>query len=224
MMGVYACGHGRPLDVPSCPGRDPNVPRGLPVPGRAGTGHLRRQGQEPAPAPVQLLPGPRRPAPAHPEDGHHRMRGGVDGGVHRGGVPGPGVLLDQGVQPPFQRHVQGRQVLPLPGGDDGGDLPPRAGSPRGPQTGNPLLRPLRPGLVHPRDRRAAAEGLPSAFLLSRRLPPRPGFGASLLVGVHRQVLGPLCGPHQPAGPSGAGRGLLRLHGRSHRPLPAPGRG
>ena len=31
----------------------------------------------------------------------------------------------------------------------GGDPPPRPGGPRGPQTGNPLLRSLRPGLVHP---------------------------------------------------------------------------
>ena len=46
-------------------GGDPDRPGRLPVPRRARPGHLRRQGQVPAPAAVVLLPGHHRPAPAH---------------------------------------------------------------------------------------------------------------------------------------------------------------
>ena len=86
----------------------------------------------------------------------------------------------------------------------GGDLPPGPGGPRCPQTRHPLLRALRPGLVHPRDRRPAAARLPRPLLLRRCLPPRPGIGTPLLTRLHRQVLGAVRGPHQPGGSSGAG--------------------
>ena len=215
--------HGRPVHLPARSRGDPRRTGRLPIPGRSGPRHLRGQGQEPARPPVQLLPGPVRPAPAHPHNGHHRGRRGVDGGVHRGGVPGAGVLLDQGVQPPLQRHVQGRQVLPLPGGHHVRDLPARPGGARGPQGRDPLLRPLRAGLVHTRDPRPAPAGLPGALLRPRGPAARPGLGAPLPAGLHRQVLRPLRGSCQPGGAPRPGRGPVRLYGRAHRPLPAPGR-
>ena len=51
---------------------DPRRARLVPVQGRRGPGHLRRQGREPAPAPVELLPGPAQPAAPHRPDGGHR--------------------------------------------------------------------------------------------------------------------------------------------------------
>ena len=54
----------------------------------------------------------------------------------------------------------------------------------------------------------------SAGRLQAQPPDRPALPARL----HRQVLGAVCRPGQRGGAPRAGRGLLRLHGRQHRPL------
>ena len=63
---------------------DPRRPGLVPVQGRRRPGDLRRQGVEPAPAAVELLPGPARPAPAHRADGGDGRDGRVDPGAQRG--------------------------------------------------------------------------------------------------------------------------------------------
>ena len=134
-----------------------------------GPGHLRRQGEEPAAAAVVVLPGHRQPAPAHRHDGDHRGQRRVDGGQDRGRGAPAGVLLDQGVRPAVQREVPRRQVLPVARGDRRRGVPAGDGRPRRQAQGHPLLRPLRPRLGDPRDRRPAAAGLPDALVQQRRL-------------------------------------------------------
>jgi hypothetical protein len=177
------------------------------------TGHLRRQGQEPAPAAVVLLPGrrplctrarPRWCAPARASSGPSS---------HRGRSAPAGVRVDQGVRPAVQRQVPRRQVLPLPGRDHGGGVPPRPGAAGGQAQGHPLLRPVRPRLGHPRDPRSRPARVSRAHLLVRRLQAGPvRSGRPCLLGLHRQVQRTVCGPGRRRAPPGDRRGLLRLHG------------
>ena len=105
-----------PIRRPTARSRvDPDPAGGLPVPRPARRRGLRRQGEEPARPAVVVLPGHRRPAPAHGHHGHHRGAGRVDRGRDRGRGAPAGVLLDQGVRPAVQRQVPRRQVLPVAG-------------------------------------------------------------------------------------------------------------
>ena len=61
----------------------PRRPRQLPVQGRRRAGHLRRQGQVAAPAPVELLPEPAEHAAPHGPDGGHGRDRRVDPGPQR---------------------------------------------------------------------------------------------------------------------------------------------
>ena len=209
---------GPPARLPARAGVDPHAAGGLPVPRRARSGDLRRQGQEPAGPAVVVLPGPGRPPPAHRRDGGERRQRRVDGRAHRGRGAPAGVLLDQGVRPPLQRQVPRRQVLPLAGGHGRRRVPAGDGGPRGQAQGHQVLRPLQPRLGHPRDRRPAVAGVPDALVQQRRLqavrPDRPAVPA----GLHRQVLGAVRGQHQRRRPPRDRRRLLRLHRRQHRRL------
>ena len=106
---------GRPGNLSPEGRRDPDLARRLQVPRPARPGDLRRQGQEPALAPDQLLPGPGQPARPHPDHGDHRGQRGVDRGRHRGRGAAAGVHLDQAVRAALQRQVPRRQVLPVAG-------------------------------------------------------------------------------------------------------------
>src|SRR3546814_8161836 len=61
---------------------DPGDARFVPVQGRARAGDLRGQGQEPAPAAVELLPEPAQHAPAHRPDGGDGRDGRVRSEEH----------------------------------------------------------------------------------------------------------------------------------------------
>ncbi|CAA9339758.1 MAG: Excinuclease ABC subunit C, partial [uncultured Frankineae bacterium] len=209
---------GRPVVVPSGAGDDPDVGGGLQVPRRDRTGRLRRQGQEPAQPSEQLLRRPVRAPPAHPPDGHHGGGGGVDGRLHRGRGAAARVLLDQGVRPALQREVPRRQELPVAGRHAARGLPPPAGHAGAQEEGRALLRPVRPRLGDPRDPRPAAEGVPGADLLERRLPTGRAGGPAVPARLHRQVLGAVRGQGRPGRAPGDRRRLLRLHGRSVRAL------
>ena len=65
---------GGPASFRPEPGSIPESPGVYRFRDAAGPGHLRRQGQEPAPAAQLLLRRLRGPASAHPDDGHHRGR------------------------------------------------------------------------------------------------------------------------------------------------------
>ena len=180
-----------------------------------GPGDLRRQGEEPAGPAVVVLPGHRRPAPAHGHDGHHRRERRLDRRRDRGRGPPAGVQLDQGVRPALQREVPRRQVLPLAGGHRRRGVPAGDGRARRQAQGHPLLRPLQPRLGDPGDDGPPAAGLPDALLLQRRLqavrPDRPALPARL----HRQVRGALRRQRHRRGAPRDRRRLLRLHGRQH---------
>src|SRR3546814_20218165 len=64
---------------------DPGDARFVPVQGRARAGDLRGQGQEPAPAAVELLPEPAQHAPAHRPDGGDGRNGRVRSAERRVG-------------------------------------------------------------------------------------------------------------------------------------------
>ena len=148
----------------------------------------------------------------------------VDRGRHRGRGAAAGVLLDQGVRPPVQRQVPGRQELPLPGRHDGRGVPAGHGHARRQAQGHQVLRPVQPRLGHPRHGGHAAPGVPGAHLLGGRVqavrPDRPPLPARL----HRQVLRAVRQADQRGGAPPPGRGLLRLHGRADQPVRQPPRG
>ena len=152
---------------------DPRRPRLVPVLRRRGPGPLCGQGQVPAPPAAQLLAGlGQPPAPHGPDGGPGRPRR-VGGGRERGGCADPGALADPGPPAPLQRAAQGRQELPVAGGDPRRRVAPPAGRP-GPQTkGRPLLRPLRPRRGHPQHPRPPGPELPGPHLLRQQVhPPR----------------------------------------------------
>ena len=152
---------------------DPGRPRLVPVQGRPRSGDLRRQGQEPAPAAVELLPEPAQHAPAHGADGGHGRVGGVDPGPQRRRSPHARVQPDQAAPPPLQRPVARRQELPVPRRHRGGRVAPPDGD-AGPQAqGRPVLRALRQRLRHPRDARPAAAHLPAPDLLGQQVQQPP---------------------------------------------------
>ena len=181
--------HPRAAVVPARAGLDPDPARRLPVPRRPRPGDLRRQGQEPAAPAVVVLPGHRRPPPAHRHDGHHGGQRRVDGGQHRGRGAAAGVLLDQGVRPALQREVPRRQVLPVARGHRRRRVPAGDGRARRQAQGHPLLRPLQPRLGDPRDRRRPAAGLPDALVQQRGLQALGADRPALPARLHRQVLG-----------------------------------
>ena len=156
------------------------------------------------------------PAPAHPDDGDHRGRRGVDRRRHRGRGAPAGVLLDQGVRPAVQREVPRRQVLPLARGHPQRGVPPRHGRARRQAQGRALLRSLLPRLGDPRDRRPAAAGLPDALVLQRRVQAVRADRPAVPARLHRQVLGALRRPGLRRGAPRDRRRLLRLHGRPDR--------
>ncbi len=199
----------------------PGLPGRLPVPRSAAHGHLRRQGEEPAPAAELLLRRHRRPAPAHRADGDQRRVRRVDGGVHRGRGAAAGIQLDQGVRPAVQRPLPRRQVLPGAGRHRGRGVPAAAGDARAAQQGRPLLRPVRPRLGDPRDARPAAAGLPGPHLLGWCVPSVAADRPALPARLHRQVLGALHRPGHRRGAPRDRRRLLRFHGGQGRPDDPP---
>ncbi len=204
-----------PVDLPPRTRVDSHPAGGLPVPRPARGRDLRRQGEEPPRPALVVLPGHRRPPPAHGHDGHQRGGRRLDGRQHRGRGAPARVLLDQGVRPALQREVPRRQVLPVAGGDLRRRVPAGDGRARGQAPGHPLLRPLLPRLGDPRDRRPAAAGVPDEVVQQRRVqalqPDRPALPARL----HRQVLRAVRRPGDRAGAPRDRRRLLRLHGRQH---------
>ena len=123
---------------------DPRRAGLVPVQGRPGPGDLRRQGVEPAPAPVQLLRRPPRPAPAHGPDGGHGRVGRVDDRPQRGRGADARVLADQGAQPALQRPPARRQELPVPRRHRRRAVAAGAGDARPQAQGHPLLRARTP--------------------------------------------------------------------------------
>ena len=131
-------------------------PRLLPVQGRRGPDHLRRQGAL-APQPgLELLPGPGPPPSAHRPNGGARRLGRVDSRRERRRGDHARVQPDQGAPAPFQHPPRGRQELPVPRGHGRRRVAEGDGHARRQAEGHPLLRALRARLCDPRDARPAA--------------------------------------------------------------------
>ena len=142
----------------------------------------------------------------------------VDRRRHRGRGAAAGVLLDQGVRPAVQRQVPRRQVLPLPRRDDGRGVPAGPGDARRQAQGHPVLRPLRPRLGDPRDAStcccASSRCAPAAAGVFKRAGQ---VGRPCLLGYIDKCSAPCVGRVDADRAPRDRRGLLRLHGRQHRP-------
>ena len=147
--------------------------RRLPLPRRAGDGHLRRQGEVDPQA-------RRRPL-------HERQGRGRDARRDRDGQPDPpdrvparrlrgrGAAdrepLHQGVQAALQRPPARRQVLSVPRDLARRGLPARVLHARAPSQGSRVLRPVLERQEGPRHARPAAEGLRVSLVPGRRARP-----------------------------------------------------
>ncbi len=170
-------------------GTIPDAPGSLPVPGRRGPGDLRGQGQEPALAAVQLLPEPGQPAAPH----------GPDGGLGRDASSGSrsattsrrscSSTASSSSTSPASTSACGTTRATRSWPSRSSDEWPRAMVRRGTKRqGQPLLRPLRPRLRHPRDPRPAAAHLPHPDLQRQQVRPPPDAWAALPAVPHREVL------------------------------------
>ncbi len=208
------------------PGSIPTSAGRLQVPGRrSGRVIYVGQGQEPAP--------PAQPATSRTwPTSHPRTRqmvttaavGRVDRGRHRGRGAAARVQLDQGVRPALQRAVPGRQELPVAGGDPERGVPAGPGDARAEEaaacaTSGPTRTPGRSG------RRSTC-----CCGSSRCGPAPPGsssapqqVGRPCLLGYIGKCSAPCVGRVIARGAPSDRRGLLRLHGRPHRRVPAPAR-
>ena len=81
------------------------------------------------------------------------------------------VLVDQGAQPAVQHPPARRQELPVPRRDRRRAVAAGDGDARPQAQGDPLLRPVRPRLRHPRHPRRAAALVPDPHLQPGEVPP-----------------------------------------------------
>ncbi len=170
---------------------DPGVTGLLPVQGCRRPGHLRRQGVEPASAPVELLPVAAQPPSAHGPDGRDRRVGRVDDRAQRGRGADARVLLDQGASAAVQRPATRRQELPVPRRHRRRPVAAGDGHARSKAQGHPLLRPVRPRLRHPRHPRPLVEVVPDPHLQSGQVQPARTARAPVPAVPHREVRRPV---------------------------------
>ena len=198
------------------PGPIPDSPGVYRFRDAARPGHLRRQGQEPAPAAELVL---RRTSPTCTRAPSTMVTtaAAVDWTVV--GTEVEALQLEYSwikeFDPRFNVKYRDDKSLPLPRGHAGRGVPAGPGDARRQAQGRPLLRPLLPRLGDPGDRRPAAAGLPGAHLLA------PGCSSA-----PRRSAGPACWATSASAPRPASagstaeehrahrRGLLRLHGRA----------
>ena len=138
----------------------------LPVQGRGRAGHLRRQGQVPA---VRACPTTSRPGPARPRTAQMvAAAASVEWIQVRNEVEA--LMLEYSLikqhRPRFNVRLATTRATPSWRSRSASEWP-RAMVRRGTKDkGDPLLRPLRPRLRHPRDARPPAAHLPAAHLLA----------------------------------------------------------
>ena len=197
-------------------GDDPRRPWLLPVQGRPRSGDLRRQGQEPAPTPLELLPEPGVDGPAHRADGRHGRIRRVDPGPQRRRGAHARVQPHQAAPAAVQHPAEGRQELSVPGRDRRRRVAPSDGDAGRQEEGGALLRTVRPRLRHPRDPRPAAAHLPDPDVLGQQVrPPREARPAVPAV-PHREVRRTLRRRGGPRALRRAGGRAARLPRRRHR--------
>ena len=164
---------GQPYDwgrdgAPACCDH-PRSPRVVPVPRRRRACRLRRQGQVAAQSHRQLLRRAGAAEPPHRPADVRRGVAGVDHRRHRGGRADVGVQPHPAPPAALQRALPRRQELPVPVRHAGGRVAPGDGRPRCQAQGEPLFRPVRTRLRHPRDPRPAAAHVPDPHLLGQQV-------------------------------------------------------
>ena len=182
-------GDGRPSHLPARSRRAGLVP----VQGRPRTGDLRRQGVEPPPAALELLPRPPQHAPAHGADGRHGGDGGMDRGAQRGRGADARVLADQAAPAALQRPPAGRQELSVPGRDGRRAVASGARDAGAQAQGRPLLRAVRPRLCDPGHARRAAAHVPDPHVLPGKFSQHQKLGRPCLLFHIEKCSGPCVG-------------------------------
>ena len=150
------------------PGSVPDEPGRLPLPRRARPGHLRRQGEEPAPAAQLLLPGPGRRCT------RARRRWSPPPRRSTGPSSPPRSRRSSSSTPGSRSSTRGStckyrddKSYPYLAVTLDEEFPRVAGDARRQAQGRALLRAVLARLGDPRDRRPAAAGLPGAHLQQR---------------------------------------------------------
>ncbi len=147
-----------------------------------------------APAATQLLlPGSARARTPDGPDGEPGRPCRVDGGGHRSRGVVPRAQSHQAVPAPVQRPPEGRQELPVAGGDRERRVAEAGGRPRSQADRGPLLRSLSERGRHPGHARPPVAVVSGADLLGHQVPPPSAAGEALPPVPHRAVFGPVCG-------------------------------
>ena len=107
-------------------------------------------------------------------------------------------------KPALQHQTEGRQELSVPGRDRQRRVAAGHGEAGDQGQGQPLFRPLRPRLCHPRDPRLAPAHLPDPHLQRQQVSHPPAAREALPAVPHRKVLRPLRRRYRP----GAYQGLV----------------
>ncbi len=178
--------------------------------------HLRRQGVEPPPAPLELLPGAAESPSPHPPDGRDRGVGRVDDGAQRGRGVDARVLVDQAAQPAVQRPVARRQELSVPRGDGRRGVATGARDARPQAQGHAVLRAVRPRVRDPRDARSPAAQLPDPHVQPGEVQPAPAARPTVPAVPHREVRRAVRRRDRSGVVPAARRRVVRLPGRRHR--------
>src|SRR6185437_6817014 len=183
--------------VPTTDQFDPGRPGVVPVRGRRRPGAVRGEGEVAAAPAAELLAGPPRPAATDRPDGGGGGPRGVGGGGHRGRSADVGVLPHPDPPAPVQRPAEGRQELPVAGGDGGGGVAAADRVPGAEAEGGAVLRAVRPRRGPPGDPGPAAAELPGADVLGGEVQAARPAGAAVPAVRHRTVLGAVRGGDRP---------------------------
>ena len=205
--------HGRSAVLPAEAGRDPDEPGRLPLPRRVRARAVRRQGEEPACAAVELLRTASDAARANPANGHDRGIRRMDRRRDRCGLAAARVHVDQGVRSALQRAIQGRQVLPVHGDHSRGRGTPGHRDAQPPDPRREVLRAVPEGVGRARHDRPDDQGVPDPHVQRRELQEGDGDRPPVLSRADRALRRSMLDEGLDRGAPGDRRRLHRVHVR-----------
>ena len=136
--------------------------------------------------------------------------------------PQPRDHVDQRAEAPFQRALQGRQVVPVPGRHARRRGAAGDGLAQARHPGRPLLRPVSEDVGRDRHARDPHQAVPDPHLQGQRLPAGDGHRQAVLRRPDRALLRAVLGQGHDRGAPGQRRPFRRVHaepGSPHRPRP-----